>query len=27
VFFVHPKTTGSASFGYLLEIVQEGSGA
>ena len=26
VFFVHPKTTGSASFGYLLEIVQEGSG-
>ena len=27
VFFVHPKTTGSASFGYLLEIVQEDSGA
>jgi methylmalonyl-CoA/ethylmalonyl-CoA epimerase len=27
VFFVHPKTTDSASFGYLLEIVQEGSHA
>jgi methylmalonyl-CoA/ethylmalonyl-CoA epimerase len=25
VFFVHPKTTASASFGYLLEIVQEGA--
>jgi methylmalonyl-CoA/ethylmalonyl-CoA epimerase len=25
VFFVHPKTTESASFGYLLEIVQEGA--
>jgi methylmalonyl-CoA/ethylmalonyl-CoA epimerase len=24
VFFVHPKTTDSAAFGYLLEIVQEG---
>jgi methylmalonyl-CoA/ethylmalonyl-CoA epimerase len=23
VFFVHPKTTESAAFGYLLEIVQE----
>jgi methylmalonyl-CoA/ethylmalonyl-CoA epimerase len=27
VFFVHPKTTDSAAFGYLLEIVQEGSRA
>ena len=27
VFFVHPKTTDSASFGYLLEVVQEGSHA
>jgi methylmalonyl-CoA/ethylmalonyl-CoA epimerase len=27
VFFVHPKTTEAASFGYLLEVVQEGSGA
>ena len=27
VFFVHPKTTETASFGYLLEIVQEGSHA
>ena len=27
VFFVHPKTTASASFGYLLEVVQEGSRA
>jgi len=27
VFFVHPKTTESASFGYLLEVVQEGSHA
>jgi methylmalonyl-CoA/ethylmalonyl-CoA epimerase len=24
VFFVHPKTTEAASFGYLLELVQEG---
>ena len=24
VFFVHPKTTESASFGYLLEVVQNG---
>jgi len=24
VFFVHPKTTDAAAFGYLLEIVQEG---
>ena len=24
VFFVHPKTTEHASFGYLLEVVQEG---
>ena len=27
VFFVHPKTTESISFGYLLEVVQEGSHA
>jgi methylmalonyl-CoA/ethylmalonyl-CoA epimerase len=27
VFFVHPKTTGAVSFGYLLEVVQEGSHA
>ena len=27
VFFVHPKTTGSAAFGYLIEVVQEGSNA
>jgi methylmalonyl-CoA/ethylmalonyl-CoA epimerase len=27
VFFVHPKTTENASFGYLLEVVQEGSHA
>jgi len=27
VFFVHPKTTDTASFGYLLEVVQEGSHA
>ena len=27
VFFVHPKTTETASFGYLLEVVQEGSHA
>jgi methylmalonyl-CoA/ethylmalonyl-CoA epimerase len=25
VFFVHPKTTATASFGYLLEVVQEGA--
>lgn len=24
VFFVHPKTTQTTSFGYLLEVVQEG---
>ncbi len=24
VFFVHPKTTEAAAFGYLLEVVQEG---
>jgi methylmalonyl-CoA/ethylmalonyl-CoA epimerase len=27
VFFVHPKTTETASFGYLLEVVQEGGHA
>jgi methylmalonyl-CoA/ethylmalonyl-CoA epimerase len=27
VFFVHPKTTEAASFGYILEVVQEGSHA
>lgn len=27
VFFVHPKTSDTAAFGYLLEIVQEGSHA
>ena len=27
VFFVHPKTTEKAAFGYLIEIVQEGSHA
>ncbi|MEO8596608.1 MAG: VOC family protein [Candidatus Solibacter sp.] len=27
VFFVHPKTTETAAFGYLLEVVQEGSHA
>jgi len=27
VFFVHPKTSETAAFGYLLEIVQEGSHA
>jgi methylmalonyl-CoA/ethylmalonyl-CoA epimerase len=26
VFFVHPKTTTAASFGYLMEVVQEGNG-
>lgn len=25
VFFVHPKTTEAAAFGYLIEVVQEGS--
>jgi methylmalonyl-CoA/ethylmalonyl-CoA epimerase len=25
VFFVHPKTTEQAAFGYLMEVVQEGS--
>ena len=24
VFFVHPKTTSAAAFGYILEVVQEG---
>jgi methylmalonyl-CoA/ethylmalonyl-CoA epimerase len=27
VFFVHPKTTETAAFGYLLEVVQEGTHA
>jgi methylmalonyl-CoA/ethylmalonyl-CoA epimerase len=27
VFFVHPKSTETASFGYLLEVVQEGAHA
>ncbi len=27
VFFVHPKTTEQVAFGYLLEVVQEGSHA
>jgi methylmalonyl-CoA/ethylmalonyl-CoA epimerase len=27
VFFVHPKTTDAAAFGYILEVVQEGSDA
>jgi methylmalonyl-CoA/ethylmalonyl-CoA epimerase len=27
VFFVHPKTTESAAFGYILEVVQEGAHA
>ena len=27
VFFVHPKTTDRAAFGYLLEVVQEGAHA
>lgn len=27
VFFVHPKTTEAVSFGYILEVVQEGSHA
>ncbi|HEY4382140.1 MAG TPA: VOC family protein [Acidobacteriaceae bacterium] len=27
VFFVHPKTSDTAAFGYLLEVVQEGAHA
>src|SRR5512142_3477437 len=27
VFFVHPKTTEKAAFGYLIEVVQEGAHA
>jgi methylmalonyl-CoA/ethylmalonyl-CoA epimerase len=27
VFFLHPKTTEKAAFGYLVEVVQEGSHA
>jgi methylmalonyl-CoA/ethylmalonyl-CoA epimerase len=27
VFFMHPKTTETAAFGYLLEVVQEGAHA
>jgi methylmalonyl-CoA/ethylmalonyl-CoA epimerase len=27
VFFIHPKATEKASFGYLIEVVQEGSHA
>jgi methylmalonyl-CoA/ethylmalonyl-CoA epimerase len=27
VFFVHPKTTETAAFGYVLEVVEEGSHA
>lgn len=27
VFFVHPKSRDDAPFGYLLEVVQEGSGS
>jgi methylmalonyl-CoA/ethylmalonyl-CoA epimerase len=27
VFFVHPKTTEEAAFGYLMEVVQEGDAA
>jgi methylmalonyl-CoA/ethylmalonyl-CoA epimerase len=27
VFFVHPKTTETAAFGYLIEVVQEGNHA
>jgi methylmalonyl-CoA/ethylmalonyl-CoA epimerase len=27
VFFVHPKTTENAAFGYILEVVQEGAHA
>jgi methylmalonyl-CoA/ethylmalonyl-CoA epimerase len=26
VFFLHPKTTEAAAFGYLIEVVQEGNG-
>jgi methylmalonyl-CoA/ethylmalonyl-CoA epimerase len=25
VFFIHPKTTEAAAFGYLIEVVQEGA--
>lgn len=27
VFFIHPKTTPTAAFGYVVEVVQEGSHA
>ena len=27
VFFVHPKTTERASFGYIVEVVEEGKHA
>ena len=27
VFFIHPKTTEAAAFGYLIEVVEEGSHA
>ena len=27
VFFVHPKTTETAAFGYLIEVVEEGNHA
>jgi methylmalonyl-CoA/ethylmalonyl-CoA epimerase len=27
VFFVHPRTTEKAAFGYLIEVVQEGDGS
>jgi methylmalonyl-CoA/ethylmalonyl-CoA epimerase len=27
VFFIHPKTTETAAFGYLIEVVQEGTHA
>jgi methylmalonyl-CoA/ethylmalonyl-CoA epimerase len=27
VFFIHPKATETASFGYLIEVVQEGAHA
>ncbi len=27
VFFIHPKATETAAFGYLIEVVQEGSHA
>ena len=26
VFFVHPKSTDAAAFGYILEVIQEGTG-